>query len=226
MRRRRYAPSLKRLKNTVRYRFTTHLVEVLTRLLKLCNDNPDLIEMLGKKDVDGHSRPLAGQTSALMQEFVDTLTMRVESYHADVGLDFVMAPRLSVQLTIALIVGAAHLGEDFLGEMEDRLLAEMAVFVVYGAPGIPGTAGSAKRIPDPGLGWRQHRQRAALGADDGNPDRRQQRPTAAPEMLFSLAGRRLLRPAPLRPFIEGGRITSMTPPAGRPVPRAHKISFI
>ena len=106
-------------------------------LSQLCNDNPDLIEILGKKDVDGQGRPLAGQATALMQEFVDTLTMQVETYHTDVGLDFGMAPRLSVQLAIALIVGAAHLGEGFLGEMDDRLIAEMAAFVVRGA-GYPG----------------------------------------------------------------------------------------
>jgi AcrR family transcriptional regulator len=118
-------------------------------LSKLCNDNPDLIEILSKKDVDGQSRPLAGQASALMQEFVDTLTMRVETYHADLGLDFVMALRLSVQLAIALIVGAAHLGEDFLGEMDDRLIADGS-FRSTGRRVSRGRPGPQSECPIPG----------------------------------------------------------------------------
>jgi 1,6-anhydro-N-acetylmuramate kinase len=52
------------------------------------------------------------------------------------------APRLSVQLAIALMVGAAHPGEDFFGKMDDRLIAEMGCF-----DGVP-----KRRLPCRGCG--------------------------------------------------------------------------
>jgi AcrR family transcriptional regulator len=118
---------------------------------RACAENLDVIEVFGERDGGGQNRPLAGQASELMQRLVDTLAGRVKTYHEDVGLGFTMDPQLSVRLTIALIVGVTHMGQDFVGEIDDQLLAEMSAFVIRGA-GYPGdsrvsTTNSLSRTP-------------------------------------------------------------------------------
>lgn len=123
---------------------------------KLCADNLDLIDVLAEKNVGGESSPVASHVSALMHRLVDTLTKQVKTYHFDVGLDFTMDPRLEVRLTIALIVGAAKLGEDFIGKLDDHLIAEMAAFVVRGA-GYPGDG----RVKSANTASRKRRRRSS-----------------------------------------------------------------
>jgi AcrR family transcriptional regulator len=108
----------------------------VTGFLKLANDNLDLIAVLGGRNVDGQ-RPMARQAAALMQEHLDTLADQVDRYHAQVGLRPVMDSRLAVRLTIAIVVGNAHLGNGFLGPLDEQAIGEIAAFVVRGA-GYPG----------------------------------------------------------------------------------------
>jgi AcrR family transcriptional regulator len=105
--------------------------------LQLCNDNLDLITVLGERNIDGRRRPVARQAAVLMQEHLDMLADQVDSYHAAVGLKPVMDSHLVVRLTIAIVVGGAHLGGGFLGELDEHTISEIAAFVVRGA-GYPG----------------------------------------------------------------------------------------
>jgi AcrR family transcriptional regulator len=115
---------------------------------KQCADNRDLIEMVSGGDAHGDDRPIASQASEVLEQLVTTLAKQVTDYHIAVRRGFEMDPKLSVRLTIALIVGVAQLGEGFFGSLDgdDELVSEMAAFVVRGA-GYPGDSrvGRGKR---------------------------------------------------------------------------------
>lgn len=107
-----------------------------------CADSRDLIETVCGGGTYSKDRPLASQASEGLQQLVDTLAKQVTDYHIAVGRGFEMDPKLSVRLTIALIVGVAQLSEGFIGAVDDDLVSEMAAFVVRGA----GYAGDSRLV--------------------------------------------------------------------------------
>lgn len=97
-------------------------------LYDLCRDHLDLIALLsGRGPHEKGTRTSVGQQ-------VDTLVKQLGRYHAVAGREPGMDPNLSVRFAIAMVVGAAQMGEEFFG-IGKNLTDEIASFVVRGAAG-------------------------------------------------------------------------------------------
>ena len=112
-------------------------------LFELCRNHLDLITTLSASGTSGDGARPSADARLLIHEQLETLAGQVGRYHVEVGSRPGLDPQLSVRFTIALVVGAAQLGEDFFG-IGDRLTTELADFVVRGA----GTAMVVERSSD------------------------------------------------------------------------------
>jgi AcrR family transcriptional regulator len=104
-------------------------------LFELCRDHLDLIATMSARQVS----PAAQSDTTgrlLVEEQLDALADQLGRYHAQMGSHANMDAHLAVRFAIAMIVGAAQLGEDFFG-IGDRLTTELAAFVVRGAGSDP-----------------------------------------------------------------------------------------
>lgn len=90
-------------------------------LFELCRDHVDMLTLMSAQNIGDQVHALAEQ---------------LERHHADAGTRPILDADLSVRLAIALVVGAAHLGEDFFG-VGAGLPAELGAFVVRGAGSEP-----------------------------------------------------------------------------------------
>ncbi|MEE6174976.1 TetR/AcrR family transcriptional regulator [Mycobacterium sp. 050134] len=101
-------------------------------LFALCRNHLDLITTLSSTKTRGDDAQPGADARLLIYEQLEILADHVGRYHVEAGSRPGLDPRLSVRLAIALVVGAAQLGEDFFG-IGDRLTTELADFVVRGA---------------------------------------------------------------------------------------------
>ncbi|MFB1298491.1 TetR/AcrR family transcriptional regulator [Mycobacterium sp. pW049] len=107
-------------------------------LFRLCRDNLDLLRALSEPRPGDPSRAAARKASRLIQDHLSELAEQVEHYHREVGLPPTMDPQLAVRFTVAIVIGAAHLGPAFFRRPSETLTADIAAFVVRGA-GHPGS---------------------------------------------------------------------------------------
>ncbi|MFB1298527.1 TetR/AcrR family transcriptional regulator [Mycobacterium sp. pW049] len=107
-------------------------------LYRLCRNNIDLLVALSDSCSDEQGLGAARQASTLIQEHLTELANQVQQYHDDIGLTPAMDPQMAVRLTVAIVVGTAHLGPGFFDRISERLTSDVAAFVVRGA-GYPGS---------------------------------------------------------------------------------------
>lgn len=120
---------------------------------ELCRDHLELIAVLSAARKD-RSGTVPGRVARLViREQLDALVAQLVRHHAESGSEPGMDPQLSVRFAIAIVVGAAQLGDDFF-DAGEQLMPELAAFVVRGAgrhctqpPAAHGEAEGKQRDP-------------------------------------------------------------------------------
>lgn len=107
-------------------------LDYVTGFHELCREHRDLIALLSAEPDDRSGSAPGATARALIRAQLDALVTQLGRHHAGAGSEPGMDPRLAVRFAIAIVVGAAQLGDEFF-DVGDRLATELAAFVVRGA---------------------------------------------------------------------------------------------